>query len=207
MKELVRVRVQYASKGSRAVRPTNGLYLYLFILPVLFKECQTRKKMTLIFYVTIIKLKTNFLRTNYAHVRNCNYFSKLHRIYCCAYLWVTNLSFVYNLDECQFCPHNFVSICQHQRYAVVLFAGALRYNLASCMWRLCSYPGNPNPLVPQRPVQDCKSIASPVSIIPSLLQTYLHFIKSTSGWCLESLKNIDGLPYIAERWSRKRRVS
>jgi hypothetical protein len=34
MKELFRVRVQYASKGSSAERPTNGLYLF-YLYPVL----------------------------------------------------------------------------------------------------------------------------------------------------------------------------
>jgi len=31
MKEIIRVRVQYASSSS-AVRPTNGLYLYLLLI-------------------------------------------------------------------------------------------------------------------------------------------------------------------------------
>jgi hypothetical protein len=33
MKELFQVRAQYASKGSSAVRPTNGLYLLILKKP------------------------------------------------------------------------------------------------------------------------------------------------------------------------------
>jgi hypothetical protein len=44
MKELVRVRVQYASKGSSAVRPTNGLYLYLMEGGSWLRHCATSRK-------------------------------------------------------------------------------------------------------------------------------------------------------------------
>jgi hypothetical protein len=42
MKELFWVRVQYASKGSSAVRPTNGLYLYLFLQDVGLLQCKVQ---------------------------------------------------------------------------------------------------------------------------------------------------------------------
>ena len=62
------------------------------ILPVLFNKRQTRKKNDVSFRRFVIQTKkTIFLFTNYVLIYI--YFPKLHRVYCCANLWATKLSF------------------------------------------------------------------------------------------------------------------